>query len=219
MFLIAMIKTALSPDERATIIARHVRMTVVDARGHATVPPPRVLASRPTVDEARDVAEKLSADGLVSAAIGRADILTDAKRFVAHTVAVTDEKVLATRRDGKQAHVTWSDCAAAVVGVRTFGKSDTSFRFQSCYCDVVDRAGNVISVRERYATFEGGSGATGARAAVLALRDLAGTKTAGKVDDRLLKPGSVAQILARFATIPDADDWANSLVLRSLLQS
>lgn len=209
MFLVALGPCLLEPDDKAARLVRTLFVTPSEARQHSLVPAPRAVAARASLAEARALADRLVGDGLPALVLGPDDVITDAKRFLARTFVVTDEGVGAVRKDGGQARLPWGDVAFAIVGVRKTGAP---------FVDLVDGNGGALSVRERDTLFDAstGLGVTGARAGVVALGQLARQKSNARVDDALIKPGALQKVLGAFASTPTADDWAVSLVVKSL---
>jgi hypothetical protein len=166
-----------------------------------------VVGSRPTAADAQALAERLTSEGMPAAVFHEAELLSEAKRFLARNLRAQDAGVAAARKDGAQLTLPWGDVAAILVGVRK----------TLAFVDVIDEQGAVLCARERDTQFEGsGLPASGGRAGVLALAQLLRARTNGRFDDRLMKPATIAQVCGPFASSPVADELAETILLRAV---
>lgn len=208
MYLVVVVQSILEPEDKAAHLVRLLGMTPTEARGHAVVALPRVVASRGAVDVALGLARQLAAHGMGAAVIGPDDVVPDARRFIARTLRVDDEGVSAVRKDGAAAQLSWGDVSAAILAARKPGRWSL---------DLVDGAGGILCAREGDTLFDGSGLPAGSRAALQALLHAVRQRSNARVDDRLTKPNAVPQVLGGFASLPQADDWAVRVVLQAHL--
>jgi hypothetical protein len=210
MHAVALIQCLLDADDKAERIVRVLGVTPAEARQHAMVALPRVIATRSDGAAAGQLALDLQLEGLVCVVVDGDSIVTDARRFIARTFRVDDDGVPAERKDGATAALAWGDVAIAVPALRQGGKASI---------DLLDEGGNALCMREGATLFDAGTGTgtIGARANVLALAQLARQKSNARVDDRLTKPNAVPAVLGGLASAAHADDWASAVVARGLI--
>jgi hypothetical protein len=200
--LVALLRTDLTEDDKAMRLLRLVvGLTSYEARQHASIAPPRVLASRANADEAQALAASLVNEGLHAIAFTPDDVFSDAKRFHAKHIELTDDGVNAHNKQGAHASLPWADVSVILVGTKN----------KLAFTDLVDTNGNVLTTREGETVFEG----TGSRAGCIALGQTARGKSNGRFDDRLMKPAAIATIMGAFASMPNALDVSGWLLFQS----
>ena len=203
--IVAIVRSDLTPDERAARLARILTLTPYEARQHAMVQPPRAVASRPTAEDAAALAGRLLAEGMPAAVFDQASILDDSRRFLARSLKVSEAGLAGLRKDGAQSQLTWGNVVAIVTGVRK----------TLAFVDIIDEQGGAFTARERDTQFDGsGLPVTGGRAGVLALAHHLRARSNGPIDHR---PATLAQVCGPFASSPVADDLAETILLRAVL--